>query len=187
MKYFYPGCKITARYPEGSQKLWEYLEKKGDVEKVGCCKVDYKCVEDSENTALLVCNSCAFDLKNLLGQDMSNIEYVFDLINNDSDFIFPDYHGMEVGLIICRHGYEDYKMEDTVCALLEKMNIKYSILEGQVPNGLSFEGHQAAVSDIVKHCDMPVVTYCGACNLCVMRADKKALYLMDVLFGTACI
>lgn len=95
---FYPGCQIKKDYPEASKKLAEYIQSKRPVEVVGCCRVDHG-KSTQADTALVVCNNCA----NIIAEsgDPGSIEFVWEIIDNDPDFPFPDYHGEKMTIQDC--------------------------------------------------------------------------------------
>ena len=118
---FYPGCQIKKDYPEASKKLAEYIQSKRPVEVVGCCRVDHG-KSTQADTALVVCNNCA----NIIAEsgDPGSIEFVWEIIDNDPDFPFPDYHGEKMTIQDCWLAVEKRHVQDTIRSLMRKMNIQ---------------------------------------------------------------
>ena len=118
---FYPGCQIKKDYPEASKKLAEYIQSKRPVEVVGCCRVDHG-KSTQADTALVVCNNCA----NIIAEsgDPGSIEFVWEIIDNDPDFPFPDYHGEKMTIQDCWLAVEKRHVQDAIRSLMRKMNIQ---------------------------------------------------------------
>ena len=118
---FYPGCQIKKDYPEASKKLAEYIQSKRPVEVVGCCRVDHG-KSTQADTALVVCNNCA----NIIAEsgDPGSIAFVWEIIDNDPDFPFPDYHGEKMTIQDCWLAVEKRHVQDTIRSLMRKMNIQ---------------------------------------------------------------
>lgn len=186
-KIYFPGCRIKSRYSIGSQKLAKYLEKKHGILPTGCCKENFEFLNDTTK-ALLICNNCASELKELVPN--LSIEYVYSLINEDPGFPFPDYTGKTVLLQDCSHGYGDYPMGEVVRSLLQKMNLHYIPFSNIVPDGLSTSAHMGFVAEnansMSPHAeslkDPEIVTYCAVCNLGYINSGKTTHLLLDLLF-----
>ncbi len=118
---FFPSCKISADYKDESAQLWAYLQSKMEVEKTGCCRVNHPKLTQAD-TAIVICNNCA----TIIGEsgDANNIEFVWELIDQDPDFAFPDYHGEKMTLQDCWLANDKRQVQDAVRSLLHKMNIE---------------------------------------------------------------
>lgn len=117
---FFPSCKATANYPNASLKLQEYLEKRYHVSPIGCCRVEHKKLQPAD-TAIVVCNNCA-----AICQESSKAEKIitlWELINEDNDFCFPDYGGIKMTVQDCWRSYDNRTEQKAVRSLLAKMNI----------------------------------------------------------------
>ena len=53
------------------------------------------------------------------------VHSLWELIDQDADFLFPDYHGMQVTVQDCWRSRERKEEQDAVRSLLHKMNIAY--------------------------------------------------------------
>lgn len=96
--FFFPSCKVTKQFPYQSQKLQEYLKTQLDILPTGCCRANYRKLSP-QDTALVICNNCAAILEE--SASAGTIEFVWDIIDRDSQFPFPDYHGMEMTVQDC--------------------------------------------------------------------------------------
>ncbi|AIF52965.1 hypothetical protein [Pelosinus sp. UFO1] len=125
-KFFFPSCKAKATYTHASEKLRIYMRDRYNIDSIGCCRTEYQklTVQDS---AIVVCNNCAAIMEE--SSQAGNIEFVWDLIDNDADFPFPDYHSEIITIQDCWVAFEKRQLQDTVRSLLKKMNIKYVELD----------------------------------------------------------
>lgn len=120
-KFFLPGCNIKARYKRESEKLKEYLEQREHAEIAGCCKTF--CHEaDRRDSAIVICNNCAAIMEE--SSQIEKIEFVWEIIDRDSDFPFPDYHGEKMTIQDCWRACEKRKVQDAIRSLMKKMNIR---------------------------------------------------------------
>ncbi len=125
-KIFFPSCKAKVDFREESRKLAAYLERKGNIKMTGCCRVNRQ-ILTKEQEALVVCNNCAAILEESSG--VGNIQFVWELIDQDDTFPFPDYHGEAMTVQDCWIAVEKKALQDTVRSLLRKMNITVVELE----------------------------------------------------------
>ncbi len=125
-KLFLPACKVKRQLNHASEKLQHYLEQKEAVQTVGCCKVFCKKATE-EDTAIVVCNNCAAIMEE--SSMVSEIEFVWEVIDHDNDFKFPDYHGERMTIQDCWRAYEKRNVQDAIRSLLRKMNIEVVELE----------------------------------------------------------
>ena len=59
----------------------------------------------------------------------SDIKFLWQVIDEDDDFEFPDYHGEKMTIQDCWIAFEKKEVQDTVRSLLKKMNITVVELE----------------------------------------------------------
>ena len=97
-RIFLPSCTMKRRYPHASSKIREYLEKTLDVVTVGCCKV--VCNQIHEDDVVLICNDCAAIMEE--SSRARSIEFVWEIIDRDENFTFPDYHGEQM-IMTCQY------------------------------------------------------------------------------------
>lgn len=130
-KVFLPGCKLKANFKEPSEKLKAYIEKKEQIHTLGCCKVFCGKVK-KEDTVVVVCNNCAAIMEESSLSD--HIEFVWEIIDQDEDFIFPDYHGEKMAIQDCWRAYEKRNVQNAIRSLMKKMNIEIAELEENYEN-----------------------------------------------------
>ena len=87
--YFFPSCKVTAQFQAASQAARAYVEQKFGIRPIGCCRPNHKKL-GAGDTALVICNNCAAIIEE---NTEARIEYLWQVIDQDPDFRFPDYHG----------------------------------------------------------------------------------------------
>lgn len=125
-KIFLPSCKVKAKYRDASKKLQKYLETKESVSTVGCCKVFCNKLT-KEDTAVVICNNCAAIMEE--SSSAQKIEFVWEIIVNDPEFQFPDYHGERMTIQDCWRAYDKRSVQDAIRSILHKMNIDVIELE----------------------------------------------------------
>lgn len=180
-KVYFPGCRIKARYTLGSEKLKAYMQERWGLEPTGCCKENFGTLEP-EDVAVLICNNCSKELHHLGANQ--NREFVYEMIDGDASFFFPNYAGREMMLQDCCHGYDDHAMGVTVRSLLEKMHTSYEAFPEGVADGTDYAAHARIAGDNAASTEKEIVTHCGICNLAALKAGKKSHLLLDLLFET---
>lgn len=123
--YYFPSCKATAQFKEASKAARDYVGRRFGIKPAGCCRPNHKKLT-AEDTALVVCNNCAAIIEENTGAE---IEFLWQVIDNDPDFPFPDYRGEEMTVQDCWVAFEKRDVQDTVRSLLGKMNIRIAELE----------------------------------------------------------
>ena len=178
---FFPGCRIKAGYPNASEKLKQYMKDRWKIDPVGCCKEDHVKIE-KDDEVLLICNNCSHDLESLT--KCQNITYIYEIIDADDSFIFPDYHGKVIYLQDCFYGYRDHFIDQTVRSLLKKMNITIKDGLKAVDQDMDRKEHRHLITiNAPTFQEKEVITYCAICNLAYKNANKQPYYLLDLLFG----
>ena len=123
--YFFPNCKATAQFKEASKAAREYVNQRLGVKPIGCCRPNHKKLT-ADDTAIVVCNNCAAIIEE---NTDAAIEFLWQVIDRDPDFPFPDYHGEEMTVQDCWVAFEKRHVQDAVRSLLRKMNIRAVELE----------------------------------------------------------
>lgn len=118
--YFFPSCNATAQYREASIKARAYVKAQFGIDPIGCCRPNHNKLT-AEDTALVVCNNCAAIIEE--NTDVK-LEFLWQVIDRDPDFPFPDYHGEEMTVQDCWVVFEKRYVQDAVRSLLRKMNIR---------------------------------------------------------------
>lgn len=120
---FFPSCKARADYKSASEKLAAYIYEKFGVLPIGCCRVNHQALTLND-TAIVVCNNCAAIIEE---NTQATVKSVWEVIDEDAAFPFPDYHGENITIQDCRIGYDKRNYQDAVRSLLKKMN--FTIIE----------------------------------------------------------
>lgn len=118
---FIPSCKVTAAYPDQSLRLRAYLEKRYGIEAIGCCR-EYTEKWNRDDIAVTICNNCANIAEE--STDVGRIVSVWEMIDSDGEFVFPDYHGKMMTLQDCWQVRGRHKVHNAVRSILRKMNIE---------------------------------------------------------------
>ena len=114
--YFFPSCKATAQFKEASKAARQYVNQKFNILPIGCCRPNHKKLT-ADDTALVVCNNCAAIIEE---NTESKIEFLWQIIDSDPDFTFPDYHGERMTVQDCWVSFEKRYLQDTVRSLIKK-------------------------------------------------------------------
>lgn len=120
-KTFFPSCKVTRQFPVESTKLREYIEHHEQAFTTGCCKVNFKQLSKTD-TAIVVCNNCGAIISE--SSSTSDISFVWEIIDSDLDFVYPDYHGEKVTIQDCWRAYDRNGVHRAVRSILRKMNLE---------------------------------------------------------------
>ena len=141
------SCLFTARFPETSLKIQTYVQERFGIEVVRCCLPNFRVKENTEripegeareaweklpssaesyqpgDTVYSLCPNCT----NILMEQHEGVFPIslWELIDGDEKFVFPDYAGMKVTLQDCWRTREQKNEQDAVRSLLEKMHIEY--------------------------------------------------------------
>lgn len=193
---FFPSCKARAAYKESSEMLAEYIRNKFDINPIGCCKVNNSKLTN-EDTAIILCLNCARVIE--AKADFDHIEFVWEIIDKDDTFIFPNYQGVKMAVQDCHIVKGRKNIQDSVRSLMKKMNIE--IVEFQ--RNRDYAENCASREIIGYHRDEPmtkdeqreyftkryenietnsIVSYCKYCNEGVNMSNKKGIHLLELLF-----
>ena len=93
--YFFPGCRQQKACPDSSKRLIEYVERKLNLKPFGCCRVKRQLLT-AQDKAIIVCNNCAAGMVETSNVD--KIEFIWQIIDEDDSFVFPDYKGETIAL-----------------------------------------------------------------------------------------
>ena len=190
--YFAPGCALMIYKPGLVEKIHHILnEKLGKVEMlVTCCQHNPEL--PAKSSVINVCPGCDKRYRNNY-EDITTSS-LWEIINENSFFGFPDYKGMSMSIIDACPTREVDKVQDAIRALLQKMNI--SLLEpentrrdssccGDIYYG-SMPTQKVKELMIEKAVKMPVnniVVHCVSCIVAVCNGDRNPRYLADLLFN----
>ena len=207
MNVYFPSCVFSKASPEAAKKIRAYLEQSMPV--AGCCRVD-KTPRAPENTAVYSCQACREVV-----EDHMQTRSLWEYLDADSAFPFPDYSGLRVNLQDCWRDRDHPEIHAAVRSLLKKMHIEFTALS---PSGADadFCGNlhaepkdPAIVAQMEQYAGMPiykmpaaleeaimreqaakcterwVVAYCNRCKLGLTTGGASAVHLLELLMGTA--
>lgn len=118
---YFPSCKFTEFSPESSRKITAYLARRYGMQIEGCCRPNHTKLTP-EDRAYCVCNTCAAICEESSPADVHSI---WELLQNDEEFPWPDYHGRTMALQDCWRCHDKPAEQDAVRVVLRKMNIHY--------------------------------------------------------------
>lgn len=147
MKYYISGCVFSVRFPELSKRIRDYIAENYDIAILRCCvpKWKEKIYEDKMPEGYLrdswkelehskkfeagdetwsLCHNCT----NIIEEHYQGVKVhsLWELIDSDDDFKFPDHSGMKVTIQDCWRSRERAAEQAAVRSLLRKMNIDFT-------------------------------------------------------------
>lgn len=146
MNYYIAGCVFTAKYPELSGKIQDYIASAGTISTVRCCVPGWKTkiYEDKmprgelyerwralpqshvftpEDAIWSLCPNCMNITEEW--RKVKEVHSLWEWIDRDRNFPFPDHRGLCVTLQDCWRMRERSETHRAVRSLLEKMNISF--------------------------------------------------------------
>lgn len=145
-EYYVASCLFTARFPKTSLAIQQYIAKQSRIQMVRCCIPNFRIRENAErindggarttwealptsadfqpgDRVYSLCYNCT----NILDKQHEGLQLMslWELIDGDPDFVFPDYSGMKVTVQDCWRSRDRAQEQEAVRHLLEKMNIGY--------------------------------------------------------------
>lgn len=144
MRYYIASCAFTAQFPELSKKIQSYVSSLRDIDIVRCCVPGWKVkiyeekmpegemcecwkalpqseVFTPEDEIWSLCPNCMNIVQEWRG--VKKVHSLWELIDNDPDFSFPDLSGLSATLQDCWRLREYAATHDAVRSLLRKMNV----------------------------------------------------------------
>lgn len=124
-RFFFPGCKIKAKYPQVSEWLEQKVLERGYADTVaGCCRTDHQSLEAGD-AAVCMCNNCMA----MIEEDAEGaLESIWVLIDADPGFPLPNYEGKVLGIQDCGRAYDRVDVQDAVRNILRKMEVEVAEL-----------------------------------------------------------
>ena len=144
--YYIASCLFTARFSETSIKIQKYVEKRSDIEILRCCIPNFRVKENTEripdenvreawkklpvsaeiepgDIVYSLCHNCT----NILAEQREGVNLIslWELIDKDKTFVYPNYDGLKVTVQDCWRSREQRGEQDAVRSLLARMNIEY--------------------------------------------------------------
>ena len=144
--YYIASCVYTSQFPERSLKIQNYIHERWNFEIVRCCVPKYKIKEFEEKMpegilrdrwiALADCGQfesgdCVFSLchncNNIIEEMHPGVKVysLWELIDKDDRFSFPNYSGTEVTIQDCWRSRDRKNEHDAVRNILDKMNVHW--------------------------------------------------------------
>lgn len=117
---YLPSCKFTAYSPEASKRIKAYLTEHYEVQIGGCCRPGHKKLT-ADDTVIYICNTCAAFCQE--DSPAEKIISIWELLDNDEQFSFPDYGQPKMAVQDCWRVYDNEAQKRAVRRILEKMNI----------------------------------------------------------------
>lgn len=119
---FFPSCKNKAAYPEACERLLAYLKAEEQFDALaGCCRED-RVLLGPDDTALCICNACMAFCEE--SSDAGTLISVWEVIDADPGFDFPDHSGESYVLQDCWRAQGRQEVYEAVRSILDKMNIE---------------------------------------------------------------
>lgn len=140
------SCVFTSKFPELSLRIRQYIRERWGFRIVRCCVPKYKLQEFTErmpegnlreawlqlkdshdfqpgDCAWSLCHNCSNIIEEMHPETAARS--LWELIDRDEKFIFPDYSGMEVTVQDCWRSRERADEQAAVRSLLRKMGIRF--------------------------------------------------------------
>lgn len=193
MKVFWAaGCALKAYKPEAVEKMACFLKERGLIEDTYeiCCKA----TQDAQ-TPVRIINTCAGCDRRFrtLYKNVTTVSLWEVLL--ETDFPFPDYHGMEMSVHDACPTHNQPQVHEAVRKLLERMNIRVVDAElsgskarccGSVYFDAGYDSGYVVSKCRERVADFPcrdVVVYCVGCARFLNLGGARAHHLIDLLYN----
>ena len=195
MKYIYaPGCALMIHKPHLAEKLKTVIEEMyGPMDTLlSCC---FNTPELEEETCIITpCTTCNNRYRTLYKDKNCTSSYFLATLAESETFPFPDYQGMNMSIQDTCSGRTDDLYLNAIRKLLKRMNINIVEAERSGKRGkccgqtLYGKAPQEKVETFMKNRaqEMPaenVVVYCASCIQGISLGNKKARFIIDLLFN----
>ncbi len=99
--YYLPSCAFSRTFPEESRHIQAYASSHLSLELLGCCEGVCRDPDFLQpgDTVVYICHNCEAIVKE--SHPEVNLVSIWELIDQDPEFVFPDYRGKEVLLQDC--------------------------------------------------------------------------------------
>ncbi len=187
-----PGCALYLYKPHLITKLHYFLYKNYDVSEqlITCCRHTPDLPEDV--TVINICPGC--DKRYRENYDKPRTVSLWELLMNDDDFHFPDYHSKEMTIIDACPTRDQDRIHNAVRTVLERMNI--SVIEPSRTKrrstccGDTFYGKRS-IDEVERQMKMKaesmpiddIIVYCVSCCKSMFTGGKRPKYLIDLIFS----
>lgn len=206
---YFPSCNFTAASPEAAEKIREYFSAKMPV--AGCCRVDQLNFPEG-STAVYFCQACRETLE-ARADGRFLLQNLFEYLNEDADYPWPDYSGLTVTVQDCWRDREHPEIFDAVRSVLQKMRV--SVIEmtenrahSRFCGNLHLEPQKESSLQLLEAYkgrplyELPedvqrtlmqeqvetlpcdlAVTYCNRCKAGILLGGGKAVHLLELATG----
>jgi Fe-S oxidoreductase len=103
-----------------SSAFFREYAKKHEMKIRACCRFDKKLPSETD-TALYFCQTC----REVMESQGIHTKSMWEYIDEDPDYVFPDYSGMKFVIQDCWRDREHPEIHQAVRSLLNKMHIEY--------------------------------------------------------------
>lgn len=203
MYRYFPSCNFNVDSPKSAKELRAYLKESMPVGV--CCRFD-KTAFNQDDKAIIVCQACREVL-----QEKVDVISLYEYLDQETDFQFPDYHGIRMNLQDCYRDREHSEVHEAVRNVLKKMNIEVVEIENnkdkadfcgtlhyvaksddlKVYNGkkiseLPIEIQTALMQEQVsKYTCEYVIVDCNRCKKGILLGGGKPIHIIDLILGNA--
>ena len=144
--YYIASCLFTARFPEISLAIQQYILSRQDMQIVRCCIPNYSVKPNEDripandarsawknlpvsaelhpgDVVYSLCHNCT----NIIAEQHEGVNALslWELIDEDESFVYPDYSGWKVTVQDCWRTRDRSGEQAAVRSILKKMNIEY--------------------------------------------------------------
>lgn len=147
---YYSSCKYTAFSPEYSNKIQKYLKDNFGMTIHGCCRPNHSSLTP-DDTAICICNTCSAICRESSKAD--KIISLWEFLNQDNNFPFPDYHGSKITIQDCWRCNDRSSQHEAVRSLLRKMNFEFLELSNNRTN-TKFCGTSTLAPPVASNCKL---------------------------------
>ena len=175
MKIYYPSCTFTRIDPVSAKELVRYARSK-DMTVAGCCHFDKHGPE--EGAAVYFCQACREDRE----KNGFDTESFWEVIDNDPDFVFPDYSGLHVTLQDCWRDRHKPEIHKAVRSILDKMHIRYEETDRSREHSAycgTLHYETVKYADTIRECDH--ITHLGKETAKMLMEENVQSYKTDLV------
>lgn len=142
--YYIASCIFTSKFPELSRIIQAYIQERFQMPIVRCCVPNYKLEHFTEqmpkdyqkdwsempdcadfqpgDMVYSLCHNCSAVIEET--KPGVQVRSIWELILEDEDFSYPDYHGEEITIQDCWRSKERIEEQEAVRQILKKINFK---------------------------------------------------------------
>mgnify|MGYP002514278845 CR=1 FL=1 len=162
-------------------------------------------IQSSEDVGLVLCQACRQQL-----QPKIRVKTIWEYIDEDKDFIFPDYHHQKMYIQDCFRDKDHPEVHQAVRNLCKKMNIdlveikdnkenstycgtlhftsSHPILEMHPDTKLSKLPEELQIQVMSDYCsqfseDYPIIVDCNRCLRGIKMANKTGVHLLNLILN----